>query len=34
MICKDDISNIKTELNENIGQKVIIKGAITLHEQL
>ncbi len=28
MICKDDISNIKTELNENIGQKVIIKGAI------
>lgn len=28
MICKDDISNIKTELNENIGRKVIIKGAM------
>ena len=28
MICQDDISNIKTELDENIGQKVIIKGAI------
>lgn len=28
MICKDDISNIKTEINENIGQKVIIRGAI------
>jgi len=28
MICQDDISNIKTELNENIGRKVIIKGAM------
>lgn len=28
MICPNDISNIKTELNENIGQKVIIRGAI------
>lgn len=28
MICQDDISNIKTELNENIGQKVIIRGAM------
>lgn len=28
MICKDDISNIKTELNENIGQKIIIRGAM------
>lgn len=28
MICQDDISNIKTELKENIGRKVIIKGAI------
>ena len=28
MICPDDISNIKTELNENIGQKVIIRGAM------
>lgn len=28
MICQDDISNIKTELNENIGQKIIIKGAM------
>lgn len=28
MICQDDISNIKTELKENIGQKIIIRGAI------
>lgn len=28
MICKDDISNIKTEINENIGQKIIIRGAM------
>ena len=28
MICQDDISNIKTELKENIGRKVIIKGAM------
>ena len=28
MICQDDISNIKTELDENIGRKVIIKGAM------
>lgn len=28
MICKDDITNIKTEIGENIGQKVIIKGAM------
>lgn len=28
MICPNDISNIKTELNENIGQKIIIRGAI------
>lgn len=28
MICQDDISNIKTELDENIGQKVIIRGAM------
>ena len=28
MICKDDISNIKTELNENIGRKIIIRGAM------
>lgn len=28
MICKDDISNIKTEIDENIGQKVIIRGAM------
>ena len=28
MICQDDISNIKTEICENIGQKVIIRGAM------
>lgn len=28
MICQDDISNIKTELKENIGRKIIIKGAM------
>lgn len=28
MICQEDISNIKTELKENIGRKVIIKGAM------
>lgn len=28
MICKDDISNIKTELNENIGQKILIRGVM------
>ena len=28
MICKDDISNIKNEICENIGKKVIIKGAM------
>lgn len=28
MICQDDISNIKTELNENIGRKVMIRGTM------
>ena len=28
MICKDDISNIKTEIYENIGRKIIIRGAM------
>ena len=28
MICKDDISNIKNEICENIGRKVIIRGAM------
>lgn len=28
MICQDDISNIKTELGEHIGRKVMIRGAI------
>ena len=28
MICQDDISNIKTEIKENIGQKIIIRGAM------
>lgn len=27
MICKEDISNLKEELKENIGRKIIIKGA-------
>ena len=28
MICQEDISNIKTEIGENIGQKIIIRGAM------
>ena len=28
MICQDDISNIKTELKENIGRKIMIRGAM------
>ena len=28
MICQMDISNIKAELDKNIGQKVMIRGAM------
>lgn len=28
MICKNDIMDIKTEINEKIGQKIIIKGTL------
>lgn len=28
MICKEDISSIKTELDENIGQKIMIRAAM------
>ena len=28
MICKNDISNVKTEIGEKIGQKIIIKGSL------
>lgn len=28
MIYKDDITNLKTDIKENIGQKVIVKGTL------
>lgn len=28
MICPTDISNIKTELNENIGRKIMVRGEL------
>lgn len=28
MICKDDISNLKTNIGEKIGQKVIVRGSL------
>lgn len=28
MICPNDIMNLKTDLNEKIGQKIIVKGTI------
>ena len=28
MIYKDDITNLKTDITENIGQKVIVKGTL------
>ena len=28
MICMEDINNLKTDINEKIGQKIIIKGAL------
>ncbi len=28
MICKDDITNLKTDIAENIGQKIMVKGTL------
>ena len=28
MICRNDIANLKTDINEKIGQKIIIKGSL------
>lgn len=28
MICKNDIVSIKTDIGENIGQKIIVKGSL------
>ena len=28
MICKDDITNLKTDIGEKIGQKIIVKGTL------
>ena len=28
MICKDDITNLKTDIGEKIGQKIIVKGSL------
>ena len=28
MICKSDISNIKEDIGEKIGQKIIVKGSL------
>lgn len=28
MICKNDITNIKADIGENIGQKIIVKGSL------
>lgn len=28
MICKEDISNLKTDIGEKIGQKIIVKGSL------
>ena len=28
MICPNDIMSLKTDLNEKIGQKIIVKGAL------
>ena len=28
MICKNDISNIKADIGEKIGQKIIVKGSL------
>ena len=28
MICPNDITNLKTDINEKIGQKIIVKGSL------
>lgn len=28
MICRDDITNLKTDINDKIGQKIIVKGSL------
>ena len=28
MICKNDISNLKTDISDKIGQKIIVKGSL------
>ena len=28
MICKTDISNLKTDILEKVGQKIIVKGSL------
>ena len=28
MICKDDITNLKTDIEEMVGQKIIVKGSL------
>lgn len=28
MICKDDITNLKTDIGKKIGQKIIVKGTL------
>lgn len=28
MICQDDIANLKTDISEKIGQKIIVKGSL------
>ena len=28
MICRNDIANLKTDINEKIGQKIIVKGSL------
>lgn len=28
MICKDDITNLKTDIGGKIGQKIIVKGSL------
>lgn len=33
MICKSDIANLKTEIAENVGQKIIVKGSLGRSKQ-
>lgn len=28
MICKEDIANLKTDIGEKVGQKIIVKGSL------